>query len=290
MGAKNSSLKHGLTAHHRAMLFWVWRQAPVWAHLSTNILREVVAYLPTFHPQMVWVRESKVLAFDLDLLQWKPLLVLNSQVPVSPSSYAILLDGNQVLLRTNVEREARMYLLTGGVVDRMPDLLECCILDGFTCRPYSRAVYSFGGLRETTALQSAELLARTQRKWQALPVMTESRHSFNPCLHLDYIYLCGGNQSGSSERFHPIDQTYESIKLLTNSGSSVTISLGESLIVYSSHLCQHWKDYEVEKREHHLHSLVSSCPPLFVRDCVYIFNPFLMKVYELTLMGETRVL
>lgn len=289
MGAKHSSQQHGFTAHHRAMLLWVWRRVPTWTHVSTNILREVVDYLPTFRAQMVWVKESKVLGFDLDIQQWKSLFTLHSQVPVSPSSYALLLDGDQVLLRTNAEQEARLYLLTAGVVERMPDLLELCELDGFICRPYTRAMYSFGGLG-TTALRTAEVLARTQRKWQVLPQMTHSRHSFNPCLHLDYIYLCGGNESGSSERFNPITQTYEDIALVTNPGSSVTISLGESLLVYSSHLCQHWKDQILEKREHRLHSLVSSCAPLFVRDCVYLFNPFLMKAYELTLTGETRLL
>lgn len=247
-------------------------------------------YLPTYSPLMLWARSNKILTFDLTVEEWKPLFRLKTEIPVSPSSYAVLLDGDQVLLRTNSEELACVYLLTAGTVERLPNLLQYRTFDGFICLPYTRRVYSFGGMRDEVEMNSVEMLVKTRTEWEEQPGMIHPRHSFNPCLHLDVIFLCGGNETGASERFDPVTRTYEPLKFVTSPGSSVTLSLGDSLLIYSSYRYQHWKDVLVTEHSHKLHSFVTSSPPLLVQDKVYLFNSFLMKAYEFTLEGEMRLL
>lgn len=189
----------------RVYLLWAKQNRTLFAPLSRNVIREVCAYLSYFG-QLVDVASNYLRLFDFAKKRWSPKVFLNCQIQVTDSSAWIVLQipgkcrvfccggSNYGLHRESLNTA---YVLSAdGAVQPQHYLQRARGQHGLI--QWRNEVLVFGGVRKGhldmfSPTKTAESLRfQSSQNWEKLPLMGHTRHSFNPCLHKEIIYLSGG--------------------------------------------------------------------------------------------------
>lgn len=219
----------------RVCLLWSKRFSRLFSYLSLNLAREICLYL-TPNYLLADLRQNSLRFLDARTQTRTPQVPLHCTLALSiDTSRWIILHNGKVLCCGGKSRKDWMstaYLVSvNGAVERKPALLKGRAAPGLIqWRDY---VLLFGGENCGPLIDCESLLLPQGRCWQVLPSMTGARHSFNPCLLYDIIYLCGYG-SEWLEGFSPRENCYvplnvhlpkfENCCLYVNRGHLVIIS------------------------------------------------------------------
>jgi len=177
----------------RVCLLWSKRLSRLFRPLSLNIAREICLYL-TPNCLLADLRQNSLRFLDSRSQTRTPQVVLTCTIPLSTdTSRWIILHTGKVLCCGGKSRKdwlSTVYLISGnGEVERKPALLKGRASPGLI--QWQDYVLLFGGENRGPLLDSESLALPNGRCWQSLPSMSSPKHSFNPCLFYDVIYLCG---------------------------------------------------------------------------------------------------
>jgi len=184
----------------RVYIVWAKRCCALFAPLSRNILSEVCSYLAYFG-QLVDVAPSYLRFFNFAGKRWGPKVPLHCAIQVTDiSSWVVLQSPGKCRVfccgGSNGLASNRAYMLSAdGAVQPQPNLLQARGQHGLIQWRYQ--VFVFGGVRKVhsdnnSPMKSGESLQlHAAQNWLQLPRMQRTRHSFNPCLHGEVIYLSG---------------------------------------------------------------------------------------------------
>jgi len=181
------------------------------------------------------------------------------------------------------------------------NMSESCLITAaaelLTARGYAgvvlvkKCVLVFGG--NNPQISASEKYTTLSNTWTALPPMTQPRHAFNPCAHLNDIYLAELRQYKGAEKFSLLTETYTqlTVALTSSAGHSMSVLVGKEILflsyekkLYKWHLetgAVTSADFAVNSPPTHY---LSSNPPIYTRDKAYFvhYNTGQLLTFNLT--------
>ena len=185
--------------------------------------------------------------------------------------YRVMRDGTFTRLKNMVERRRSHALLL-----------------------VNNTVFAFGGRGLKEILSSSEKFGLggklSTRNWTEISDMQVARHSFNPCSHHHFVYICGGDTLGKCELFDTQNSAFSplALKLSPHTRSACCFIERNHLLVLTSERLYRWKlDGSMAPlvSEHDKHIIYGQMNPILYRNTVYILvvltNPKVW-IYSLT--------
>ena len=192
MGAKGWKLKAEAPNPQLVLCLWTVKRVPHLHLLSTNVLREVCAYLQVPMPCLPLVFTDSIAYFDFLTEQLGPKVSLSRSIAKDSGSMWAVIDANRIFLcgggYFHVWKSA--YLLQrDGEVQELPNMQVGRSHSGLAL--WKGAVHVFGsGSSSEGAECKCERLSLTALAWEWLPDMHRERWLFTPAVWKDAIYLC----------------------------------------------------------------------------------------------------
>lgn len=193
----------------RICLIWSKRLSVLFSALSFNLVREISSYL-TPNYLLADLRKNSLRFLNVRTQTRTPQVSLHFTIALSLEfSRWIVLNSGKVVCCGGKSRKdwlATTYLIgTNGTVEKKPSLLKARGAQGLM--QWREFVLLFGGDHNGPLVECESLLLPNGRCWQVLPSMAHGKHSFNPCLLHDIIYLYGYG-SETLEGFSPRQNSY----------------------------------------------------------------------------------
>ena len=195
----------------KVCLLWSKRLSTPMRLLSRNILREICLYL-TPNELLPDLRTSTLRFLNTRTLSRTPqvLLTLSLSLNTTSTQWILLTSGSSVLCcggKVNKNWMTTSWVVHGsGEVEKKGRMIRARGLHGMV--QWKEFGLVFGGESKRGGLKECESLKLPKgRNWEELPPMQASRHSFNPCLFRDLIYLFGCGSS-ELEAFAPRQNSY----------------------------------------------------------------------------------
>jgi len=167
-------------------LFWAKQFSPLFTRLSTNILREVSAYLPFLG--LAYVSQDKMCFLDYVSERINQEVDLRETIHCDVNSRWTLVRGIGVFLCGGGTAKAPFHsayiLQTDGLVKALREMTQGHTLCGVISKQSN--IYVFGSVCSPL---SEEYPIQTSA-WKPLPNMHYAKWSFNPVLWQSSIYLC----------------------------------------------------------------------------------------------------
>lgn len=190
---------------------------------------------------------------QLNLFNCKTRLSVSTRITqVSDTSSAVMIRNDKVFFTGGYQTEHRAFLcdFTKDEIEEYPNTLDRRRYHGSAY--YFNRVFLFGGDIQTG--KTAEKCTFTSKTWTWLLPMPTNRSAFTPCIHMQGIYLCGGNVS-ICHLFHIHTETYDTLQctLPVNTWCIATF-VGEDLIMENGKYRVKWnikegqRDYEGNRR------------------------------------------
>lgn len=196
--------------------------------LSFNVTREACEYLAD--PILAHVTSTSLRFFNFHCSTWSPYILLRTKIQADSSSSWVILEDSCIFCCGGNQKAAAYILGCDGSVKQKANMNAERGGHGLLA---ASNPYVFGGY----GLQTCEKLELHNSKWIPLPSMREARWSFNPCMLLGTVYLCGGN-SATMEAFTPqTDAFFPLHVMLPQSCGACCLYFHNHLLVLHSYGC-----------------------------------------------------
>ena len=208
--------------------------------------------------------------FDCSSGAWKPKVNLSRLLSIDDKSASVLLSDNSVIVAGGGlgknRWSAEVYRISElGEITQLKSLNDARRCPGICL--YAGEIFLFGGNNSREMAQSEKLVLSELQNWTRISNMLTARSTFNPCINLEFIYLCGGAETTLCEAFHFATSTFQSLNLaLPEPGPTSTVIVGTEMVVLAWHYVLWWDGVQSQRTTRHTDWLVWSNSPPQVQD------------------------
>ena len=175
------------------LLTFIRTQSPLFSPLSTNIIREVVAYIDT-DPILIGIQGKTLMRYNLRY-EHAHITVKIPAIDCTGCGFALLNPSSLLLVGGASDfRSVRVINTYTGAVRTETPLIQGRVYPGVVA--YEDYIWVFGGRDDQHVLSSALKYHKTHRQWTALPDMTYPKIPV-PCERNGAIFLPGLTNTGN---------------------------------------------------------------------------------------------
>lgn len=205
---------------------------------------------------------------------WGAPILLSSAIDVRNSAF-LLLSTQYILCAGGYDSKYHTFLRTALLLSCEGSVRELTGLGVARCGiglvEYEGRVWGFGG-RDVKVGTVVERIGLEGGEWEIVREMSSARAYFNPVIHEEEAYLCGG-LTPSCECFSFGTETYRSLSYqLPESSESLVTMLPTGFLILTSRHISHipFKVGEMTTQEARIDCVKTSCGPVLLDEKLYI--------------------
>jgi len=264
-------------------------EAPAITSIDPIRVPEAVSILPT--PSLLPLVTSRYLAvLDCATGTWKPKINFPRTMSIDEKSAAVLLPDNSVVVAGGGlgknRWSAEVYRIPeSGEITQLKSLNDARRFPGICL--CAGEIFLFGGINTREMAQSEKLVVAELQAWTRLPNMLTPRSNFNPCTHLDLVYLCGGAETTACEAYYRATSTFQSLNLvLPECGPTSTVIVGTEMVILAWHYVMWWDGQQSTREARHTDwNVWSNSPPQVVEKSAFLVRSWNECAFRIDLDG-----